>query len=275
MKSAVILLLLAVAGSAQTLEQRVKPYLDRALAGGAAFVAVSAASGAPAVAADSLVSLFGPNLASQAMGAVPPYPTTLGGIGVQVVDSTGKSAAAQILYVSAGQVNILMPAGTAAGTATINIINGTGTVPSGTAQVEAAAPALFTANANGQGVVAATAYRTVLPSTLSGPVPVFACGTSAASCVSVPIDPGVDAPVTVTLYATGVRGRSALADVSLSIGGMSVPIQAITSFNDTDPLAGVDEVIFRLPLSLHGAGEVAVVLTVDGTASNAARINVQ
>ena len=75
-------------------------------------------------------------------------------------------------------------------------------MPSGTIQVQSVAPALFTANGNGQGVVAANAYATAIPTTMTAPVMVFQCGAAPGSCVTVPIDPGLDRPVTITLYAT-------------------------------------------------------------------------
>jgi hypothetical protein len=38
------------------------------------------------------------------------------------------------------------------------------------------------------------------------------------------IDLGVDTPVYLTLYGTGIRNRSSLAGVSVTISGMSVPV---------------------------------------------------
>jgi uncharacterized protein (TIGR03437 family) len=265
----------ATSSTAQTLRERIQPYLERSLAAGNAFAAVSAASGAPAVAPGSLACLLGANLASQTQTGSAPYPTSLGGVGLQIVDSAGKSEALPLLYVSSGQINALIPANIAAGAATINIVNGTGNVPSGTVQVQAVSPALFTANGDGQGVVAATAYATAIPTTITGPVTVFQCGSAPGSCVSVPIDPGVDRPVTITLYATGLRGRSSDSAVILTIGSTNVPIQSITPADDTGPLAGIDQVTFGLSLNLRGAGEVDIFLTVDGVESNHGRINIQ
>jgi uncharacterized protein (TIGR03437 family) len=115
-----------LASAAQDMRDHVQPYLARALAAGNAFVVVSAASGAPAVAPDSLASLFGPSVASQTAAGSAPFPTSLGGVGVQIVDASGKSMAAPLLYVSPGQINFVVPPGLAPGTATINIVNGTG-----------------------------------------------------------------------------------------------------------------------------------------------------
>lgn len=157
----------------------------------------------------------------------------------------------------------------------MNIVNGTGTVPSGTAQIQAVAPALFTANANGQGVVAATAYRTVIPTTIATPVPVFQCGNAPGSCTSVPIALGVDTPVFVTFYATGLRGRSSDSAVNVTIGSQTIPAKSIASIDETSALAGIDQVTVGITLALRDAGEVDVVLTVEGKTSNTGRINIK
>jgi uncharacterized protein (TIGR03437 family) len=194
---------------------------------------------------------------------------------LQVVDSTGASRQAELLYVSPTQINYLIPTDTTKGAATVNIVNGTGNVLSGTGMIQTVAPALFTANGNGTGVVAATAYRRVIPTNVTSPVAVYQCIDQPGSCVSVPINPGVDAPVTITFYATGLRGRSSEGAVTLTIAGQTVPIRSISQSNDTDPSAGVDLVVIDLPLSLRGSGETDVVLAVDGATSNTGRINIQ
>jgi len=260
---------------AQSMRERIQPYLSRSLTAGNAFVVVSAASGTPSVAPDSLASLFGQSLAPRIESGSAPFPTSLGGVGVQIVDAAGKSVAVELLYASPEQINFVVPPGITPGTATINIVNGTGSVPSGTVQVEAVAPALLTANGNGSGVVAATAYATAIPTTMTFPVQVFQCGTAPGSCVSIPIDPGIDRPVTITLYATGLRGRSSDSSVTLTIGTMNVPIRSITHGDDSGPLAGIDQVTFGLPLNLRSLGEADIFLTVDGVDSNHGRINIQ
>jgi uncharacterized protein (TIGR03437 family) len=274
-RAAVIVFLAAAVAPAQTMKELVKLYLVQALDNGNSFVSVSAASGMPLIAPDSLASIYGSNLAASIAIAPPPYPTELGGISVQVLDSAGNSQQAPLLYVSPEQINFLMPSGMADGPTTINLIGVAGTMGSGMVQNQKVAPALFTANGNGRGVVAATAYRTFIPGARTGPVAVFQCGTAPGSCVSVPIDPGVDAPVTVTLYATGIKGRSSDAGVTLTIGNTVVPIRSITPSGDMGPMPGIDQITFGLPLSLRGSGEVDIFLTVDGVNSNHARINIQ
>ena len=257
-----LLFLIPVLATAQTMRDRVKPLLERALANGESFVTVSAASGMPGIAPGSLASIFGSNLASQGQTVT-----------VQITDSKGTTEMAKLLYVSPEQINYVVPEDMATGSATVRVVNGSTTLSAG-AQIQQVASALFTANDNGQGVVAATAYRTLLTTTITSPVPVFICLDAPGSCRSVPIDPGLDTPVTVTLYATGIRNRSSDSAVKLTVGGMDIPIRSVTSIT-SGALEGVDEVTFGLPLSLRGAGEVDVILKVDGVVSNAGRINIQ
>jgi uncharacterized protein (TIGR03437 family) len=148
-------------------------------------------------------------------------------------------------------------------------------VLSGTAIVQPLAPALFTANGDGQGVVAATAYRAVASTALATPTAVFECGNAPGSCVGVPIDVGLYAPVTVMAYATGVLGRSDNAAVTVTIGSTAVPLSSTTSFDSSSPMAGINLVTFELPLGLRGSGTVDIFLTVDGMPSNHAQIAIQ
>jgi len=255
--------------------EQVMPYLAASLAAGNAFVNVSAASLMPNLAPDSLAAAVGNNLAQTTEVGSVPYPISLGGISLAVVDSNGTTRMAQLLYVSPSQINYLVPSGTTAGMATVNIVDSGGNVQgSSTSQIQAVAPGLFTANEDGKGVVAATAYRLV-DLQIPGPVQVYQCIDRPGTCISVPIDTGLDAPVFVTFYTTGLRGRSSDAAVTVTLGGQSIPVRSISSQDDSSSLAGIDQVQVVLPLSLRGSGEVNVVISVDGTTSNVGTINIQ
>lgn len=266
---------LAAQTLAPPLKQRVQPYLDSARAAGSAFVSISAASGMPNLSPDSLATAIGSNLAARTEVGTAPYPTTLGGISLQVVDSAGAIRLAPLLYVSPQQVNYLIPASTLPGSATMNIVDSSGNSLSSTAQIQTVAPGLFTANEDGMGVVAATAYHTIAPGTRQFPVQVYQCLDRPGTCKSVPIDLGIDTPTFVDLFMTGLRGRSNDSAVTLTIGSQTVAIDSITDDDDAGAAAGIDEVLVGLPLSLRGSGEVNVVISVDGKTSNTARINIQ
>jgi len=123
----------------------------------------------------------------------------------------------------------------------------------------------------GSGVAAALAVAVTAGNPqVQFPVPVFQCGAS--GCASVPIDLGVDRPVYVSLYGTGIRNRSSLANVTVTINGVNVPaLYAGASPN----YEGLDQVNAGLPLTLRGSGEVNVTVTADGHSSNAVTINIR
>ena len=67
---------------------------------------------------ESIVSGFGRHLSSEALSAAElPLPTTLGDTYVRVFDSLGTRRFAPLFYVSPGQINFQVPAGTALGEA--------------------------------------------------------------------------------------------------------------------------------------------------------------
>src|SRR5262249_11121201 len=149
---------------------------------------------------------------------------------------------------------------TAAGQATIAVGSQSTSV-----QVSPIVPTLFSMNGNGAGVAAATAIRVPVPNpNVSFPVQVFQCDAS-GHCTSVPIDVGLDTPVYVSLYGTGIRGRSSLANVKVTIHG--TPVQVLYA-GAQGQYPGLDQVNIGLPLSLRGAGESDVVVTVDGQVAN-------
>ena len=266
---------LLTASQPAAFRERAKPYLDSALAAGQQFVVLSAASAMPNVSPDSLVTLLGSYLASVTAAGTAPYPKSLGAIILQIQDSAGAIHQPPLLYVSPDQINFLLPAAAATGTAIITIINAAGSPLSAKFEIQPVAPALFTANENAQGVVSATAYHTVLPTTLAVPIPVYQCLDTPDSCQSVPLPLGIDTPVFVTLNATGLRGRSSDSAVRLTIAGQQIRIQAINALDDDSSRAGIDQIFFPVPLTLRGAGEVDLSIGVDTATSNTARINIQ
>lgn len=231
----------------------------------------SAAAPTSAVAPASLASLYGANLAAgTAQAASQPLPTALGGVTITVTDAAGVQRQAPLIFVSPGQINFEVPDGSAVGSATFALTNAAAT-QSFTATVQPVAPALFSANGTGSGVAAATAISVqVANPQLRSPVPVFQCG--AAGCVALPINLGVDTPVYVSFYGTGIRNAGSPANVSASINGTSVPVLYA---GPAPNFVGLDQVNVGLVLNLRGAGESNFRLTVDGQASNVVTLNIQ
>lgn len=226
----------------------------------------SAADASAGLAAGSLATIMGSNLSSQlAQAQSVPWPTSLGGVTVQVQDSGSVTRPAGLLFVSPGQVNFQIPPGTALGMATVILQSGAATF-SALEPIYPVAPALF--RINDLGVAAATAVRLLIPSAIQSPVPVFRCVDTPDSCRLVPIDPGLDTPVYLSFYGTGISG----AGVQVTIGGMTL---MPTYVGPQGQFPGLDQVNVGLPLSLRGAGEVSVTVTAGGVTSNAVKIAVQ
>ncbi len=241
--------------------------------GAAALAAVSAASfRGTELTSESIVSAFGTNLATANASATNTLPTSLAGTTVRVRDSASVERLAPLFFVSAGQVNFLVPVGSAPGTATITVTSGNGAISAGTINIVAVAPGLFAANANGQGVAAAVALRVRADGSQ-----IFEAATRFDSAtnrvVSVPIDLGAASEqVFAVLFGTGFRNRSSLNAVTAQIGGTPAQVQSAGAQGSQ---VGLDQANVLLPRSLAGRGEVDVVLTLDGKTANTVRVNIK
>ena len=213
---------------------------------------------------DELVSLFGSNLANTTVqAATVPLPPSLGGDTVSVTDSAGVVRPAGLYLVSPGQINFVIPSGTAPGAALITVTNSN--APAGAVipipiTIASVAPGLFTASANGKGLAAAQIIR------------VRADGTQTTESVSAtPINIGSDT-LYLVLYGTGIRNRKSNGIVTCTINGQSLPVAYA---GPQSQFPGLDQVDVLLPSSLKGAGQVDVTLTVDGEMSNTATLTFQ
>ena len=136
--------------------------LRREVTSGARFVSVSAASFASgqALAETMIAAGFGSGLATgTVLAKETPLPTELLGTRVEITDSEGTSHRAPLFFVSAGQINYLIPDGTALGLAQVKVVSGTGAEIAGSVQINPVSPGLFTANSQGTGVAAALYLR--------------------------------------------------------------------------------------------------------------------
>lgn len=230
----------------------------------------SAAAVSGAVAPNSIASLYGTGLAlSTAQASAQPLPAALGGLTLVVTDAAGIPRSAPLIYVSPTQINFVVPDGTAPGAAQFAVSGGPA-AQTVTGTVDTVAPTLFSMNGTGTGVAAATALFTQEGNPqLQSPVPVFRCMET--GCVSVPINLGVDTPIYATFYGTGFRNRGIVADISVTIHGIEVPVLYAGA---APGFAGLDQVNVSLTLGLRGSGESDVVLT-DGRTSNTVTINIQ
>jgi len=239
---------------------------------------VSAASfNGPSLASAEIVAAFGNNLADgEQVAAALPLPTQLGGTQVEVKDSANIERAAPLFFVSPTQVNYQIPPGTALGAATITIIKDHVAVGSGSAQIAAIAPGLFTANADGKGVPAAFALRVKADLTQTNE-PVAQFDAAQNKFVALPLDLGPDLgansdQVFLVLFGTGIRFNGGLAGITATIGGVDAQV---TFAGAQGGFVGLDQVNLRLPRSLAGRGDVDLVLKVDGQMANVVTVKIR
>lgn len=224
----------------------------------------------PVLAPDSIASAFGDGLATAtASASSTPLPTTLAGSTLRITDSVGVERSAGLFFVSPRQINFLVPPQTARGLARVFVTNAGGSSISGTMVIEPIAPGVFSANASGRDVAAATALR-VRADGSQVSEPVFRL--EAGKFVSVPIDPGPESDqLFLILYSTGIRSRSALSAVTARIGSENAEVMYAGPQGD---FVGLDQINVRVPRAPAGAAEVNVVLTVDGRPANTVTVNI-
>jgi len=244
------------------------------LSNAGAVAAVSAASfKASALASESIVALFGASLASSTQVATSaPLPALLGGTSVTVRDSANNEKLAPLFFVSEGQINFLMPAGLASGEAAIITTNPDGRIARGTVNLASVAPAMFSANANGQGVAAAVVLRTKAGGSQSYE-PVATFDQSQNRFVAAPIDLGAETDqVFLVAYGTGIRFRNSLGAVAARIGGVD---SQVLFAGPASGFFGLDQINVRLSRSLIGRGEVDFELMADGQAANVLKLRIK
>ena len=232
---------------------------------------VSAASYFPGlpVAPESVISAFGPNLASSlVINTQLPLPTQLGTTKVKVKDSTGIERLASLYFISMYQVNYQVPKDTALGVATVTVMNGDSAVATEVLQIVPTQAGLFSGNSDGQGAAAASLIfvkNGVQSFDLN-----YTCG--AGGCVPKPMDLSVVDAAYIEMFGTGIRFRNDLSNAKATIGGIEVPVLYAGAHCC---YVGVDQINLQIPKSLIGRGEVDVVLTIEGKIANTVKINVK
>jgi uncharacterized protein (TIGR03437 family) len=230
-----------------------------------AAVVGSASYAAGPVAPQEIVSLFGPAMASQTAIASLPLPTTLGGTSVYM-----NGQPAFLFAVTPGQANVLVPAGLAAGPATITVMHGATAALTASMTIASSAPGLYSANADGAGPAAANAY-VVTASNQRVNQTVATCNPPAArSCLAAPLSLGsATDTLYIELYGTGIRGA---ASIQCFVAGQSVPVLYA---GPVAAYAGLDQVNISIPKTLAGTGDARVYVVADGVASNVVALKIQ
>lgn len=235
---------------------------------------VSAASySASALAPEAITAVFGSKLATATrVATTQPLPTSLEGTSVTVRGGSGIQRVAPLFFVSPNQINYQIPQGTSPGTALITIVCGDGSVSSGTAQIASVAPSIFTANASGQGVPAATLLRIKANGEqIYEPVAVF--NQSQNQFIPRPIDFGPESDqLFLIIFGTGFRHLSMLSTASATIGGSIAEVVFAGAQGD---FTGLDQANIRLPRNLSGRGNVELKFYVADKSANVVTINLK
>jgi uncharacterized protein (TIGR03437 family) len=238
-------------------------YAAIAAGGPGVVTSVSSADGTPALAPEAIAIALGDNLATaplQPSGL--PLPLNLGGTTVEVTDANGIPRMAALFYVSAKQLDYQVPPGVAIGKVSLTVAVNGNPVATGTANIAAIAPGIYSADSSGKGVAAA--YVVTVHADGSSDIAATATCAAAGNCSAVPIDLGTASDqVVLELFGTGIRNYSGA--VSCQIGPATIaPFFA----GPQGTYVGLDQVNVILPKSLRGSGSSPVVLTVDGQAAN-------
>lgn len=245
---------------------------------------LSAASFQSGLAPGSIATAFGRGLVSdevqtplvETTNATSP-PPTLSGTTINITDSAGMTRPAALFVVSHGQVNYVIPADTAPGPATAQVVLNnpawTGTDPNipgpssnlvvstANIQIGSVAPGIFTANQNGSGVP--SAYTQTNNSNGSQTVQnVFQCNSSGLNCQPASIVLTSSGQTALDLFATGIRNAH---NVEVTIGGEAVQVLYT---GPQKQYAGLDQVVVLLPTDFAGMGNANVVVTGDGVDAN-------
>jgi uncharacterized protein (TIGR03437 family) len=209
----------------------------------------NAASFAPPgnpIAPGQFVALFGSGLASSTRTATPPYPATLNGVTVQV---NGK--AAPIHFVSAGQVNFLVPYSTAGATATIVVQNNGANSNTITVPLAASSPGIYALDQSGigAGAILHADYSLVNASSPAGAGETVLIYLTGMGAVSPTLADGTAGTVT-TLYR-------ASPDITVLVAGRPGTV----SFNGLAPgFPGLYQINVTLPTSLANSGPLPLAI---------------
>ena len=237
-------------------------YVDATIDGGGPTAqpvkTVNAANFFQTIAPDCIVATFGNQLTpATAKATAFPLPTSLAGVTVTVNDIPAK-----LLYASPSQVNYVVPSTVGAGTAMVKVTYNGALIGSGTVTVENVSPSTFTTTSNGQGIPAAlttfdgASYQSV----------VNADGTARPLTVGTASRPNF-----LVLYGTGMRRRSSMSAVRVTIGGLALAADYLGAHAQFE---GVEQLNVKMPQTLRGRGIVDVVITIDGRPSNISKINI-
>src|SRR5580692_11167772 len=232
--------------------------------------AVNAASYAPfglpngAIARGSVFSVFGENLGpAKSPSLAFPLSSTLGGVSISVTQN-GVVTQAYPIYVSAGQINAVLPSTVTAGLASLRLTYQSNKSNAVTIQIANSSPGIFAISNGGYGP--GVVYNFVSQS--NQPV----------NSLAAPAAPGQ----LVTIWGTGLgpvnfpdnvapKPGNVTTAVSVTIGGQPAKV----TYSGRSPCcAGVDQIVATVPSSVPLGCWVPLTVNAGGTVSNSATMAV-
>ncbi len=232
--------------------------------GGVSLVSAASYAATP-MAPDSIVAAFATGLSDLTqISTTTPLPTELGGARVVMNDIP-----VPFFFVSPNQINFLFPSGLTSDPRAFYVYNDGAIVGFGEVEVAPVAPGIFSVDGTGSGYPAAFILRVRSDGSVSYENVSFRQPVT-GNDIGLPIslDSATD-QVFLVLFATGVRYRSALSNVSANVGGLA---SQVVYCGPQNQFLGLDQINIRLAPSLRGRGEVPVSVNVDGRNSNAVKV---
>jgi uncharacterized protein (TIGR03437 family) len=232
-------------------------------------------SGQETVARDSIVAMFGKDLASVTQVADKlPLPAELGGVTIKIKDSFGAEHSAPLFFVSPTQINYLIRAEATTGYANLTVSTADGKVQTGTIRIASVTPGLFSANADGGGPPAGVLLRVKADGSQSYE-PVAEYDQTRQRFVPREIDFGPDLGTAsdqlfLVMFGTGIRNRSSLEKVAVN---NSEGVAAALYAGPQADFVGLDQINIQLNRRMINYGTVYLVLYADGEPSN--RLEIQ
>lgn len=213
-----------------------------------------------ALARGGIFTVFGENLGpAQSPALAFPLAATLGGVSLSVTQN-GAATQAIPLYVSATQINGILPSTVKAGLATLRLLNGSAKSNAITIQIADASPGIFAISSGGFG-------PGVIQNFVSADnQPINSLTTAAAPGQVITIWGTGLGPVTFPDNAQPTAGNVA-TPVSVTIGGQA----AAVAYSGRAPCcSGVDQIVATIPVSAPTGCWVPVTINAGGVVSNTA-----
>lgn len=199
--------------------------------------------------------------------------STSNSVTIQIKDAIGTDHAVSVIFfVGTDQVNYQLPDGLALGQATSTITDvATGRSISGKLDISNVAPGIFTANASGWGVPAASLVRVRADGSQSYEA-VAQFNSDIGKFITLPIDNSLETDqLYLVLYGTGWHKRIAEENATVYVGNLKGEIKYL---GRQGRFIGMDQANLLLPKGL-ASGFYTIKLIVDGKAANEVDIEIK